>query len=74
MLIRCREKDCGVWINPAKDSIFDLTCSVPNCYLKQQVLAETKRRYSLAALCLVAAVVIFIVTSYLIWIGDVRNH
>jgi len=46
----------GVGINPAKDSLFDLTCGVPNCYLKQQMLAERKRRYS------VAAVVIFIVT------------
>ena len=74
MLIRCREKDCGVRINPAKDSVFDLTCGVPNCYLKQQMLAETKRRYSLAALCGVAAVAIFIVTSYLIWLGDMRNN
>ena len=65
MLIRCQEKDCGVRINPDKDSLFDLTCGVPNCYLKQQMLAETKRRYSLAALCLVAAVAIFIVTSVL---------
>ena len=39
MLIRCQEKDCGVGINPAKDSLFDLTCGVPNCYLKQQMLA-----------------------------------
>ena len=74
MLISCREKDCGVGINPAKDSLFDLTCGVPNCNLKQQMLAETKRRYSLAALCLVGAVAIFIVTSYLIWLGDMRNN
>jgi len=33
MLIRCQEKDCGVGINPANDSLFDLTCGVPNCYL-----------------------------------------
>ena len=74
MLIRCREKDCEVKINPANDSLFDLTCGVPNCYLKQQMLSETKRRYSLAALCLVGAVAIFIVTSYLIWLGDMRNN
>ena len=72
MLIRCREKNYGVGINPAKDSLFDLTRGVPNCYLKQQV-AETSD-YSLAALCVVAAVVIFIVTSYLIWLGDMRNN
>ena len=71
MLIRCREKDCGVWINPANDSLFDLTACRN---LKQQMLAETKRRYLLAALCVVAAGVIFIVASYLIWIGDMRNH
>jgi hypothetical protein len=63
MLIRCREKDCEVEINPANDSLFDLTCGVPNCYLKQQMLSQTKRRYALAAFCVVAAVVIFIVTN-----------
>ena len=47
---------------------------MPNCYLKQQMLAKTKRCYSLAALCLVAAIVIFIVTSYLIGLGDMRNN
>ena len=41
MLIRCRDNDCGVGIDPAKDCLFDLTCGVPNCYLKQQMLAQT---------------------------------
>jgi hypothetical protein len=31
---QCREEGCVVGINPAKDSLFDLTGGVPNCYLR----------------------------------------